>query len=59
MPLVFRTDNETSHRIEPAASSPATPHHRGSAARKNGQQNWETISATPEEEEDPFGAGLE
>lgn len=57
LPMVFRGNNETSHRIEPASGQPGTPHHRGTAARKNGQ-NLESIS-TKSDEEDPFGVGLD
>ena len=58
MPMVFRSSKETSHRIEPAAGQPATPHHRANAARKNGQ-NWESVASKSDDEEDPFGAGLD
>ncbi len=58
MPMVYRSSNETSHRIEPAAGQPATPHHRAGAARKNGQ-DWESVASKSEDDEDPFGAGLD
>jgi len=57
LPMVFRTQTDSSHRIEPAAGQPGSPHHR-TAARKNGQ-DWATVSSHKEEDEDTFGAGLD
>ncbi len=56
MPMVFRSSKDTSHRIEPAGQ-PGTPHHRASA-RKNGH-DWESVASKTDDDEDPFGAGLD
>ncbi len=58
---VISTDGETTHRIEPAASSPAAPHHNVAAQlgeRAIAGDGRVRRSADRESDDEGFGAGL-
>lgn len=60
MPLVFRSNPETTHRIEQPATQtqPPAPHHRPNGGRKNGRP-WETVTSKSDDEDEGFGVGLD